>query len=116
MRRRRRTWKEYATIGGLSLLLVCLLFMVWGIWKKEEVARRMAEDMKRSLALLEEREKTLRANIADLETSRGQEASLRETYGVARPGEEVIIVVDPAEVVELRELPWWRTLLGFFGL
>lgn len=68
------------------------------------------------LAALTEREATLRENLEDLATERGQEASYRETYGVARPGEEVIIVVPAGDGEEMGELPWWRSFLGFFGL
>lgn len=116
MRRKKLTWQQYLAIGGLSVLLLCLLLMLWNIGKKEEVARKAAEDTKRELAVLHEREATLTTNLADLRSSRGQEASLRETYGVAKPGEEVIIVVSPPEEDELEALPWWRSFLGWFGL
>ena len=115
-RRNRRPPYEYVIAGVLALLLLSLLFMLFNIWKKEDVARHTAEETKRELELLEVREKTLQANIAELRTERGQEASLRETYGVAKPGEEVIIVVSPPEEDELQELPWWRKFLGFLGL
>lgn len=116
IRRRRRSLRELLIIGALSVLLICLLLMVWGIFRKEEVARQTAEETKRQLELLEAREASLHETLEDLRTPRGQEASLRETYGVAKPGEEVIIVVAPPEEEELQELPWWRNFLGWLGL
>ncbi len=118
MRRRlkRRTLREYLIAFALLLLLVWLLFLFWGIFRKEEVARHAAEDTRRQLAALEVREKTLKANIDDLRTERGQEASLRETYGVAKPGEEVIIVVPADEGEPIKEASWWRNLLAAFGI
>jgi cell division protein FtsB len=119
MMKRRRTRisvREYVIVGLLSLLLLWLLFLLWGIFKKEEIARHAATEAKRELVLLQEREATLQANINDLATERGREGSLRETYGVARPGEEVIIVVPRNEGDELQELSWWRKFLGYFGL
>lgn len=103
-------------IAGLSVLLLWLLFLLYSIWKKEEIARHAADDARRELAALEEREETLAGNLEDLRTERGREGSLRETYGVARPGEEVIIVVPPGDGETLEELSWWRKFLGFFGL
>jgi len=118
MRRRSRkvNVREYAIALVLAILLLWLLYLVFDIFRKEEVARHAAEDTKAELAALEKREQTLAENLADLKTERGREASLRETYGVARPGEEVIIVVPPDEGNELQELSWWRKLLGYFGL
>lgn len=115
-RRKRRPFREYAIIAALVVALLWLAWLVWGILIKEERARLAAEGARHELAALTEREATLRKNLEDLGTERGQEASLRETYGVARPGEEVIIVVPPGEGEDLGELPWWRKALGWFGL
>lgn len=100
----------------MCLLFLWLVFVVWNILMKEERARHAANDAKAQLAALAERQQTLQGNIDDLGTERGQEASYRETYGVARPGEEVIIVVPPGDNEDLGELPWWRKLLGSLGL
>lgn len=113
MRRKKVTTREYLIAGGLILLLLWLLFLFWGIFRKEEVARHAAEDSKRQLAALTAREETLRQNIADLNTERGQEASIRETYGVARAGEEVIIVVPADEGEVVPKGNWWDRLFGW---
>lgn len=113
---RRTSVREYAVALVLALVLLWLLYLVFDIFKKEEVARHAANDTKAELAALETREATLSENLAELKTERGREASLRETYGVARPGEEVIIVVPPEEGDDLQELSWWRKILGYFGL
>ena len=115
-RLKRRTPREYLIAGLLLVLLIWLLFLFWGIFRKEETARHAAEDTRRQLAALEAREKTLQANIEDLRTERGQEASLRETYGVAKPGEEVIIVVPADEGEPIEESSWWQGVLRFFGM
>src|SRR5689334_1299901 len=115
MRRKRRTPREYIIAGCLGLLLVFLLLQFWGILRKEELARHAAEDAKQELAALGSREDTLKKNIADLNTERGQEASLRETYGVAKPGEEVIIVVPAEEGQAVPTESWWQKFLGWLG-
>ena len=95
---------------------LCLLVMLVGIIKKEEIARHAVNETRQELASLTVREKTLQKNIEDLNTARGQEASIRETYGVARAGEEVIIVVEPPEEAPLQELSFWSKFLGWFGM
>lgn len=108
--------KEYVIAGVLALLLVWLMWLVWGIAQKEEIARHAAKDTEAELATLDAREAVLKSNLDELSTARGQEATLRETFGVARPGEEVIIVVPTTATTTPPALPWWRRALGFFGL
>lgn len=118
MRKRspRRPAYHYVIAVVLTILLVSFLFMLIDIIHKEEIARHAANDARRELESLRAREATLTQNLQDLETARGQEASIRETYGVAKPGEEVIIVVEPPPEKPLQALPWWNILLGWFGL
>jgi len=108
--------KDYVVAGLLVLAIVWLLFLIFGIYRKQVVARHAAKETQAQLAILQEREGTLRANLAELNTTRGHEATLRETYGVARPGEEVIIVVPPKEATSTPPLPWWKRALGWFGI
>lgn len=106
---------EYILAGFLALFLVWLLFLVWNLARKEEIARAAVSERKAELAALEARRAVLEANVEELATERGQEATLRQTYGVARPGEEVIIVVPPKEQPMGPLLPWWQRLFGWFG-
>lgn len=115
-RLKRRPPTDYLIIGVLMLVVLWLFFLLIGIVGKEERAREAARATKAELESLTEREATLRKNIEELSTERGQEASLRETYGVARPGEEVIIVIQAGEEETLDKLSWWRKFLGWFGL
>ena len=102
-------------MGLLVLVLLWLLFLIVNIVGKEEVARKAAQDAERELSILIERKDTLEANLAELSTPRGEEAALRETFGVARPGEEVIIVVPEAAGEQSSDLPWWRRVFSWFG-
>ncbi|MDB5264783.1 MAG: hypothetical protein JWN64_354 [Parcubacteria group bacterium] len=106
---------EYALAGVLALALLWILFLLWGIVRKEEIARHAVRDTKAQLAVLEERRGTLSANLAELKTERGQEATLRQTHGVARPGEEVIIVVPGEATTTAPKIPWQKRFFGWFG-
>lgn len=106
--------REYFIAALLTLVIIWLTSLIWGIARKEEIARKTVQETQAELALLEERRKTLESNLAELSTERGQEANLRQTFGVARPGEEVIIVVPEEELPSPPELPWWRKVLNWF--
>ena len=107
---------EYLLAGFLALVVLILAWAVWGLAQKEERVRRAVEDRKEELAVLEERKAVFEENLAELSTDRGQEATLRQNHGVARPGEEVIIVVPPKEDELDPYLPWYKRMLGFFGI
>lgn len=107
---------EYALAAFLAVVVLVLAWAVWGIAKKEEIARHAVEDRKRELAILKERQAEFEANLDELATERGQEATLRQNHGVAKAGEEVIIVVPPKDDGLAPHLPWYKRLLGFFGI
>lgn len=107
---------EYLLAGGLSIVMLVLVWAVWGIARKEEIARSAVDDRKAELAVLKERKAVFEENLAELSTERGQEATLRQNHGVARAGEEVIIVVPPKDDELDANMPWYTRLLGWFGI
>jgi cell division protein FtsB len=108
--------KEYLIAGALALAILWLLFLIFGIARKEEIARHAVKDTQAQLSTLSARRATLQNNLNDLSTNRGQEAELRQTYGVAKPGEDVIIVVPPKETLPPPPQPWWQRVIQWFGL
>lgn len=115
-RGKRRDTKEYVKTALLSLVIVWLLWLLFGIVRKEEIARHAVADTRGELSSLESRKEVLEGNIEELKTPRGEEATYRDTYGVAKPGEGVIIVVPPKEATTTPEPPWWKRWLGKLGL
>ncbi|MES2668215.1 MAG: hypothetical protein V4644_00795 [Patescibacteria group bacterium] len=105
----------YALAALLALAVLILLWAVWGIARKEEIARRAVDARKTELAVLKERQAVFEQNLGELESARGQEATLRQNHGVAKAGEEVIIVVHPKEDGLDPHLPWHTKLMGWFG-
>jgi cell division protein FtsB len=108
--------REYAIASVLALVIIWLLSLIWNIARKEEIARGTVKETQAELAQTKEREEILQANLAELNTDRGQEANLRQTFGVAKPGEEVIIVVPEKEQSAPPSVHWWDKVLGWFGL
>ncbi len=111
----RNTLREYITVAVLSVVIVWLLYAVVGIFRKEEIARHTVHDTQNQLAALTARHDTLQGNIDYLATPRGQEASLRQDFGVAKPGEEVVIIVPPKVVPQPTPQTFWQRFTGFFG-
>ena len=108
--------REYISTALLSLGIVWLTFLIFGIARKEEIARTTVRDTRAELAVLDERKNILQKNLDELATERGQEATLRQTYGVARPGEEVIVVVPPKVLPSPPPVSLFGKILHFFGL
>jgi cell division protein FtsB len=71
--------------------------MVWEVYEKECLTKENLTKTANSLKGLQVREKMLSSGINKLETDNGIEQEIREKYGLVKPGEEVIIVVDKGD-------------------
>ncbi len=112
---KRATLRDYLVVTGLSLLIVWFSYLVFGIARKEEIARHTVSDTRAQLQALTLRKDTLKRDLDELATDRGKEASFRQDFGVAKPGEDVIIVVPAKQVIPPPELTWWEKTRQFFG-
>lgn len=115
-RRKTPSAREIGTVAALSLLIVWLGLLVVGIFHKEQVARITVSETRAELAALDARKTTLATTVHDLGTERGQEASVRGTFGVAKPGEDVIIVVPKKDTSPPPPLTVWDRIKGFLGI
>ncbi len=112
----RMTLRQLGITAFLAVLIVWLSFLVAGIYRKERIAQQAVADTRAELAALSARQASLSGTVDDLETERGQEASLRETYGVAKPGEDVIVVVPDKDLPPPPQPTFWDKVKDFFGL
>ena len=101
-------------IGFLLLVAFWLTSLIWGLALKARIAVSEAHNVQRQYEALEERKASLEANLSALETERGQDSAIRTTFGVARPGEEVIVVVPPLPATTTPTLSWWQKILNWF--
>ena len=100
--------------GAFLLVALGLSSLIWGLVGKARIAIEEAHTVERQYKALEERKAALVANLATLATERGEDAAIRTAFGVARPGEEVIIVVPPATATPTSTPPWWEKVFGWF--
>lgn len=107
-------WRRGMLIGVLLFVAFWLSSLIWGLAGKARLAVSEANEVKRQYQLIEERKMALAANLAALSTERGQDAAVRTAFGVARPGEEVIVVVPPTVVAPVAPPSWWQRILNWF--
>ncbi len=118
-------WKVFSLTAGLGLIIVALLLLYsnWKILAKTMDSvkyRKIAEANVRNLL---EREVELGNKINELETENGIDKEIRQRFPVAKPGEEVFMIVSnrgtaasPAEAAEENGtlwgtlLKWWDSL------
>lgn len=91
-----------------------LVSLIAGLAGKANVAVNEAHDAERRYQELEERRIKIQANLTALETPLGQDAAIRKAFGVAREGEEVIVVVPAATATATPERTWWERVGDWF--
>jgi hypothetical protein len=111
---RPKEWQRGILIGILLLVAFWLTSLIIGLAGKTHIAVSEAGDAKEQYEALEARKASLEASLAAFGTARGQDAAIRTAFGVARPGEEVIVVVPPAEATATPPVPWWKKLFSWF--
>jgi cell division protein FtsL len=107
------TVKEYIIAGLLCMLLLWLILLNISIAKKEEIARKAAYAARDQLTALNSRQSVLQGNINELSTERGQEETVRNTFGVAKPGEGEIIVLPPKVATTTPPQTFWEKYFGW---
>ncbi|HUQ30119.1 MAG TPA: septum formation initiator family protein [Candidatus Paceibacterota bacterium] len=111
---RANQWRQGLWIGLLLLIMGWLVYLIWGLSGKVSIALRQEREVKDQYDALEARRVVLEADLKELSTPRGQEAAIRESFGVAKPGEEVIVLVPQVEATTTPPLSWWQTVLNWF--
>lgn len=101
----------------MVILLACLIVFfaraTWGVYTKEQESSANAYRATQELKRLAEREALLDSEIGRLSTPEGIEEEIRAKYGVSKPGEELLIIVDPMKekVAPLPEdVSFWERL------
>lgn len=109
----------------VSLAVLFVVFLAvgkgsWDIHEKAVVAQTERDIAARSLAGLQARTTELQASLTELKSSQGIEEAVRQKYTVAKPGEEVVVVVDDSakkgENGDVSsEKSFWQKIASFFG-
>lgn len=106
----------------LAIFFLFSLHGVWGVYKKAHTAATNKEDAEKELSVLKQREEELSVSVSALKTDRGVEKELRERLGVAKEGEEVVVIIEEDKKAagqvgqnNEQEDSLWSKIKGFFG-
>ncbi len=117
-RRIKRFIYSKVTLVLLIVLVIFILNAVWKVYKKQDYTRDNLVKAAASLTSLKAREKMLSSEIERLKTENGIEEEIRAKYGLVKPGEEVIIVVDKDDNFtsssEAPKASFWEKFLNLF--
>ena len=118
---KKKKWKSImSTKPFLAFLGIAILFfsynMIIFIGKTNDTAnnKRIVEER---IKLLEETKSKLNTDLEKLKTDIGIEESIREKFGLAEEGEQMILIVDDQAQKTLPREPeegFWTTIKGWF--
>lgn len=78
---------------GLFIITTGAVRAAWGMYGKFEAAAESNDAAQKNLTRLKEQAASVKAQVEALSSAEGEEAGLRQAYGVARPGEGQIQIV-----------------------
>jgi cell division protein FtsB len=103
---------------ALGILGVIILFMMSVVYQRYSIEQEMVErreEAEAQLKELEDRRADLEKKVEYLSNERGIEAEMRRNFDVARPGEQVVIILDEEKKPEIEPLqkttedkPWYK--------
>ena len=102
------------SVPVLVVLIIVLLFFAWGVIRfmiklNETSKNRKIAEMK--VSELTQAKMKLSSDIESLNTERGLEENIREKFGLAKEGENLIIILDDKNALNLKDKkPNWFTL------
>lgn len=114
--KRRRVLSSNITIGVLCIVIAIAAKETWDLYAKERHARELLENARVRQESLGEREAFLKSELANLGDEEGVEGELRERFGIAKPGEKVIVLIDEEATTTFEEPKkgWWARLWSWF--
>ena len=93
-RRWRKIMESWPVLLLLTILLVIFSWSVIGFLRKMNLTKENREIAEEQLAQLKNKKQKLSNDIENLNTEEGKETIFRENFGLAKEGENLIIVLD----------------------
>ncbi len=124
MSKKRRVKRIIYSKPAVVVLLILAVFSVRAAWGAYARLSEITPELRRARDLradLRVEKVELEEELARLETRAGKEEELRERYGAAKPGERMVVIVDPESNEDSVDEPesgfwgrWWQKLTGVF--
>ena len=109
----------YSPITIFILVVVCVFIAhsAWGVYLKEADSSAASAKTLNDLTVLREQQQKLQTENVQLETERGIESEIRQKYSVAKPNEEVYVIVDSKVATNTPNVGsgWWQDIKALFS-
>jgi cell division protein FtsB len=106
------------TLGALFILALFFMHSTWVVYQKKKTSEELKNLSLQQMHELESRDKELEEQIAKLNTAAGIEAEIRGKFNVAKPEENMVVVVDSSggdDSLKPASSPsFWRKIYNFF--
>lgn len=115
-RLRRIMYSKVALIGLFFLLLV-VAKATYTLYLKQQKGGEILKRTRAELQTVQEHQATLKSKMDRLSTELGVEEEIREKFDLAKPGENVIVMVDKEATVTAptEEKGWWLSFWSWLG-
>jgi len=118
----KRQWKRtFKSRYFIAFLIVIAMFIAHGVWNAYGRYVRSAvavNNLKTEKNRLIQRQDDLDHSVQTLQTPEGVDREIRSTYGLVRPGEELIVVVGANEGStsdsDSIKKGWWSRFMSIF--
>lgn len=122
--RQKRQFREMLYSRPTVLVLLVILFLTaraaYNVYGKEAESRERAARAQTELQHLQQRKVEVAESIEELNTKEGMEREIRNSFRVAKPGEYLVVLVDPPKAEEVivsdgLASGLWKKVKGLFG-
>lgn len=115
---RKRIWRDVIESKPVLILLgIGILVFAWsilGFWNKLQDTEKNKKIVENQITSLEQQKEKLTTDINSLNTDEGKEKVFRENFGLAKEGEDEIVIIDDKNSIPPPALPSSSGFLGFF--
>jgi competence protein ComGC len=115
---RKRIWRDVIESKPVLILLgIGILVFAWsilGFWNKLQDTEKNKKIVENQITSLEQQKEKLTTDINSLNTDEGKEKVFRENFGLAKEGEDEIVIIDDKNSIPPPSLPSSSGFLGFF--
>ncbi len=101
----------------LGLIVILMIHSTWNVYQKQRESAKLLEQAENQSKELQNRQKELQDRIANMQTTQGMEEEIRNKFNVAKPGENVAVVLDNDDAtssVSTTSTSLWQKIINFF--
>ena len=98
---------------ALWILILLFAWNILGFWSKMRETGKNKQIIEDKVATLKQQKEKLSADINSLQTDEGKEKLFRENFGLAKEGENLIVIVEDKNSLEI---PKTESSSGFWSI